>query len=295
MIIVIVGPTGIGKTKLSIALAKKYDAEIISGDSVQVYKRLDIGSAKIQEHEKEGITHHLIDILEPDEDFSVALFQKMVREKMDYLQSIGKTAIIVGGTGLYIKSALYDYNFTNTARDNSISKKYNDLSNEELHSILSDKDYESSLVIHRNNRKRVLQAISRATMNKVSDNKNKDVPLYDAIMIGIHMERSKLYDMINERVDEMINKGLLKEVVNLYKEGINSNSVNSIGYKELYKYLDGDYNLDFAIDKIKQHSRNLAKKQYTFFNNQFDVNWIEVDIKDFNRTIDNAITIIEKL
>jgi len=294
MIIVIVGPTGIGKTKLSIALAKRYNAEIISGDSVQVYRGLDIGSAKITDVDKEGIPHHLIDILDPDEDFSVAIFQKMVREKIKEIESIGKTPIIVGGTGLYIKSALYDYNFTNTSRDDSLIEKCKDISNEILHSILEEKDYESSLVIHPNNRKRVLQAISRATTNKVSDNKNKNVPLYDAIFIGLHMERNELYELINKRVDKMIQNGLLKEVVHLHKEGINSNSVNSIGYKELYKYLDGEYEFDFAVDKIKQHSRNLAKKQYTFFNNQFGVNWIDVDIHNFDKTIDKAIEIIEK-
>ncbi len=295
MIIVIVGPTGIGKTKLSIALAKRYNAEIISGDSVQVYKRLDIGSSKITDTEKEGITHHLIDILEPDEDFSVAIFQKMVREKIKEIESIGKTPIIVGGTGLYIKSVLYDYNFTNTSRDDSLVEKYKDLSNEILHSILQEKDYESSLVIHPNNRKRVLQAISRAATNKVSNNKNKNVLLYNAIFIGLRMERNELYELINTRVDKMIQNGLLKEVVHLHKEDINSNSVNSIGYKELYKYLNGEYEFDYAVDKIKQHSRNLAKKQYTFFNNQFDVNWIDVDINDFDKTIDKAVEIIEKL
>jgi len=151
MIIVIVGPTGIGKTKLSIALAKKYETEIISGDSVQVYKGLDIGSAKITNEEKQGIKHHLLDILEPHEDFSVALFQKLVRKKISEIETKGLMPIIVGGTGFYIKSVLYDYNFENADRDHSLDTFYADFTNEELHSILVNKDYESSLLIHPNN------------------------------------------------------------------------------------------------------------------------------------------------
>jgi len=294
MIIVIVGPTGIGKTKLSIALAKKYDTEIISGDSVQVYKGLNIGSAKIKETEKQGIKHHLIDILNPLEDFSVAIFQQLVREKVNELERNNSMPIIVGGTGLYIKSVLYDYKFENTGRDNSLTLKYQDFSNEELFKVLVEKDYDSSLLIHPNNRKRVLQAISRSSTSKISENKNKDIPIYDFKVIGLTMERQKLYELINKRVDKMLENGLLKEVIGLYKQGINSNSVNSIGYKELYKYLNGEYEFDFAVDKIKQHSRNLAKKQYTFFNNQFEVNWIEVNPANFDKTIEAAIEIIEK-
>lgn len=295
MIIVIVGPTGIGKTKLSIALAKEYNTEIISGDSVQVYKKLNIGSAKIKESEKHGVIHHLIDVLDPHEDFNVAIFQKMVREKVSELENSNLTPIIVGGTGLYIKSVLYDYKFENTARDNSLSLKYQNYTNEELFEILKEKDFDSSLVIHQNNRKRVLQAISRSSSSKISENKNKDVPLYDFKVIGLTLEREKLYELINKRVDKMMIDGLLEEVKGLYKQGINSNSVKSIGYKELYKYLNGEYELGFAVEKIKQHSRNLAKKQYTFFKNQFKVNWIEIDLANFENTIDAAIKIVEKV
>ena len=294
MIIVIVGPTGIGKTKLSIALAKKYETEIISGDSVQVYKGLDIGSAKITNEEKQGIKHHLLDILEPHEDFSVALFQKLVRKKISEIETKGLMPIIVGGTGFYIKSVLYDYNFENADRDHSLDTFYADFTNEELHSILVNKDYESSLLIHPNNRKRVLQAISRSEINKMSENKNKDVPLYDFKVIGLTMEREKLYKLINKRVDKMIRHGLLKEVKDLAEQGITSSSVEGIGYKEIYKYLAGEWEFDYAVDKIKQHSRNLAKRQLTFFNNQFEVNWIEVNPRHFDKTIEEVIKIIEK-
>ena len=294
MITVIVGPTGIGKTKLSIALAKKYQTEIISGDSVQVYKGLDIGSGKVKDNEKEGIRHHLIDILSPTEDFSVAIFQKMVRDRINELERSNLMPIIVGGTGLYIKSVLYDYNFENADRDHSLDIIYQDFTNEELHQVLVEKDYESSILIHPNNRKRVLQAISRSSISKISDNKNKDVPLYDFCIIGLSMERDLLYPLINQRVDQMIEEGLIEEVKALFDQGINSNSVKSIGYKELYSYFNGEFTLEYAIEKIKQHSRNLAKRQYTFFKNQFTVNWIDVDINNFDNTIKKATNIIEK-
>lgn len=294
MIYVIVGPTGIGKTKLSIALAKHLQTEIISGDSVQVYKELNIGSAKVTEDEMENIPHHLIDILEPTEDFSVALFQELVRGKIHDFEERGLDPLIVGGTGLYIKSVLYNYNFTDTKRDNSLEEKYKDLSNEDLHKILVEKDFVSSKKIHPNNRKRVLQAISRSNSNKVSDNTLKDQKVYDFKIIGLTLERELLYDRINKRVDKMIEKGLIKEVKTLYDKGINGNSVTAIGYKELYEYFDHLVTLDEAIEKIKQKSRNLAKKQFTFFNNQFDIDWIEVDLFNFDNTINEAIKLLEK-
>lgn len=294
MIIVIIGPTGIGKTKLSLAVAEHYNTEIISGDSVQVYKGLDIGSAKIKKHEMKGIKHHLIDILEPTEDFSVALFQRIVRNKINDLEEEGKVPLIVGGTGLYIKSVLYDYNFSNSSRDKSLDEFYKDYTNEELHNVLKEKDCDASLNIHMNNRKRVLQAISRSKDNKISKNKNKDKPIYDFKIIGLTLERELLYEIINNRVDLMIQEGLVNEVKGLYDKGIKSNSVSAIGYKELYTYFDGDYTLDDAINKIKQHSRNLAKKQLTFFNNQFDVNWINVDLNNFDNTIKEALKIFNE-
>jgi len=293
MIIVIIGPTGIGKTKLSIALAKYFNTEIISGDSVQVYKELNIGSAKITKEESKGITHHLIDIMEPTEEYSVALYQKAVRQKISEFEEQNKTPIIVGGTGLYIKSVLYDYNFDDSKRDSTLEEKYKDFSNEKLHNVLKELDKASSEIIHMNNRKRVIQAISRAGTNKVSDNRNKDIALYDFKIIGLTKDRETLYEIINNRVDIMIEQGLVDEVKRLYDKGIRSNSVSAIGYKELYKFFDKEWTLEFAIDKIKQHSRNLAKKQFTFFNNQFNTNWITVDLNNFNNTIEEALKIIE--
>lgn len=293
MIYVIVGPTGIGKTKLSIALAKHFNTEIISGDSVQVYKELNIGSAKVTEEEMDGVTHHLIDILEPTEDFSVALFQKLVREKIEELKGKGKIPIIAGGTGLYIKSVLYNYNFEDTKRDFEKEKEYEPFSNLELHKILEEKDYISAQKIHPNNRKRVLQAIMRSDSNKVSENTLKDQKLYDFKIIGLTQDRDILYDRINKRVDKMIEEGLIEEVKKLYDQGIKGNSVSAIGYKELYQYFEKEVSLDEAIDKIKQKSRNLAKKQFTFFNNQFDITWIQANLIDFEETIQKAIQILE--
>ena len=291
--IVLVGPTGIGKTKLSIMLAKHYNTEIISGDSVQVYKKLDIGSAKVTKEETQGIKHHLIDIFEPTEDFSVALYQKLVRNKIDEFNSKNQIPLIVGGTGLYIKSVLYDYNFDETKRDQSLEEEYKDLNNEELHSILKEKDEESSIKIHPNNRKRVLQAISRSSSNKVSDNTNKDNKVYDFTLIGLTLEREQLYEIINKRVDIMLKNGLIEEVKSLYDANIQSNSVQAIGYKELYTYFDNNCTLEEAVNKIKQKSRNLAKKQFTFFNNQFDCNWVDVDLNNFDNTFKKVINIIE--
>jgi tRNA dimethylallyltransferase len=294
MIVVIIGPTGIGKTTLSIELAKYLDTEIISGDSVQVYKHLNIGSAKVTEQERNGIPHHLIDIMEPTEDCSVALYQQLVRNKISEFQQRQITPLIVGGTGLYIKSVLYDYNFEHAKRDTEKETEYDSYSNDELYQILLQKDPKATQKIHKNNRKRVLQAILRSDKNKISDNTNKDVPLYDFVMIGLTMERKQLYDIINKRVDHMIEEGLIDEVRSLYDKGIRSNSVQAIGYKELYKYFDGTYTLDQAIDKIKQHSRNLAKKQFTFFRHQFDVNWITVDPNHFDEVVLKAKKLIEK-
>ena len=293
MIVVIVGPTGIGKTKLSIELAKHYNTEIISGDSVQVYKGLDIGSGKVTKDEQQGIKHHLIDILDPSESFSVALYQKLVRDKIEEFTNKSKTPLIVGGTGLYIKSVLFDYNFKDTKRDESKLSIYNDFSNEELHKVLEQKDLLSANNIHKNNRKRVLQALNRADENKMSENISKDVPLYDFKIIGLTLEREKLYEIINKRVDKMLEDGLINEVKNLYDKGINSYSLSAIGYKELIKYFNDEWTLEEAVDKIKQHSRNLAKKQFTFFNNQFDVNWITVDLNDFSNTVNDALQILK--
>jgi tRNA dimethylallyltransferase len=294
MIVVIVGPTGVGKTKLSVELAKYYETEIISGDSVQVYKELNIGSAKVSEDEMQGIKHHMIDVLEPSEDFSVAIYQKMVRRKIKEFEDRGLMPLIVGGTGLYIKSVLYNYNFSDTKRDHDFEARLKDVDNETLHKKLQTKDPLSAEKIHPNNRKRVLQALQRADSHKVSSETKKDEQVFDFVMIGLRMDREELYKRINNRVDQMMEEGLLEEVRTLYDKGISSTAAQAIGYKELYQYFDGKTSLKEAIKTIKTKSRQYAKKQFTFFHNQFDVHWIDVDPKNFSQSIVQAKQYINK-
>lgn len=293
MIVAIVGPTGIGKTRLSIALAKHFQTDIISGDSVQVYRGMDIGSAKIKPDEMEGVAHHLIDILDPTEDFSVALFQTRVRRQIARAEAQGILPLIVGGTGLYIKSVLYDYDFTDTKRDPAFQARYAAYTNEELHAILEEKDPKAAQRLHPNNRKRILQAIQRAATNKVSANTNKDVKVYDFLAIGLRLDRERLYPLLDERVEQMVEDGLIEEVRRLYDANIRTNAVRAIGYQELYDHFDGKTSIEEAIEHIKRHNRQLAKKQETFFRNQFDVTWLDVDLEDFDATIEQAIRLVE--
>lgn len=288
-IIVITGPTAVGKTKMSIELAKKYNGEIINADAVQVYKRLDIGSAKVTEEEKEGIPHHLFDIKEVDEVYTIYHYQKDCREKIKDIQSRGKTPILVGGTGLYIKSALYDYKLSEEKENNM----YDNLTDEELYNelIKLDKDIE----IDKNNRRRLIRALNYYKENNQSINNNKtNTCLYDALFIGLTTDRELLYNKINERVDIMVKDGLLEEVKSFYDKGLRTKPLlGGIGYREIYKYFDKEYTLDEAIDKIKQNSRHYAKRQYTFFNHQLPVVWFETDYNNFNITIEKVCNYID--
>ena len=274
-VIVIVGPTAVGKTKLSIDLAKKYNGEIINADSTQVYKGLDIATAKVTESEKEGIIHHLIDIKDITEDYTVYDYQKDGRNKTKEILDKKKTPIIVGGTGLYIKALLYDYKFY----EENIKGDYSKYSNEELYNMLLE--YDPNTDIHINNRKRVERKLDFIKNNNKIDNEKTDKLLYDAIFIGLTTDRDILYDRINKRVDIMINSGLLDETKKIYESNIRTKAVlTPIGYKEL--------SLDSAIESIKQKSRRYAKKQYTWFNNQMDINWFSIE------DIDKIYEYIEK-
>ena len=287
-IIVIVGPTGIGKTKLSIELAKKLDAEIINGDSVSIYKRLNIGSAKPTKEEQSGIPHHLIDIKDVDEDYTVFDYQKDVRKKIEEITSRGKQIIIVGGTGLYIKAALYDYKFT----EGTTYNEYNDLSNEEILSKI--KEYKVEKFPELNNRKRLVRLLNKLENNEEITN-NKDKLLYNIKVIGLTTDRETLYKRINKRVDIMMENGLLDEINSLKEDYKNSRILNSgIGYKEFYDYLYNNKSLEDVIDDIKKNSRHFAKRQYTFFNHQFNTNWFNVDLNNFDNTIIEVMKFLKK-
>ena len=287
-IIVIVGPTGIGKTKLSIELAKKLDAEIINGDSVSIYRKLDIGSAKPTIKEREGIVHHLIDIKDVDEDYTVFDYQKDVRNLINEINSRKKRIIIVGGTGLYIKAALYDYNFT----EGTTYNEYNNLSNEELLNRI--KKFNLDKVPELNNRKRLVRLLNKLENNEEITN-NKDKLLYNINVIGLETDRETLYDRINKRVDIMVKNGLIDEINSLKEYYTNSRILNSaIGYKEFNDYLYNNSSLEEAIEMIKLNSRRFAKRQFTFFRNQFDTKWFSVDLNNFNNTINEVYEYIKK-
>ena len=287
-IIVIVGPTGVGKTKMSIELAKRFDAEIINGDSVSIYKELDIGSAKPSIEEREGIVHHLIDIKDVSEDYTVYDYQKDVRALIKDINNRGKRIIIVGGTGLYIKAALYDYNFT----EGTTYNEYNNLSNEEL--LEEIKKYQVDTLPELNNRKRLVRLLNKLENNEEITH-NKDKLLYPIKVIGLTTDRDVLYERINKRVDIMVENGLIDEINSLKDKYMDSRVLNTgIGYKEFYEYLYSDKPLDVVLDEIKQDSRRFAKRQYTFFNHQFDTKWFNVNFDNFNETIDEVINYIEK-
>ena len=287
-IIVIVGPTGVGKTKLSIELAKKLNAEIINGDSVSIYKKLDIGSAKPTIEERENIPHHLIDIKEPDEEYSVYDYQQDVRKIIKDLSSKNKRIIIVGGTGLYIKAALYNYQFTKGTKTNT----YDNLTNEELLEKINSYNYNHN--IHINNRKRLVRMLNKLENNEVLT-ENKDECLYPIQVIGLTAKRDIVYQRINDRVEEMLKKGLLEEVNSLKPYYKTSRVLNTaIGYKEFTKYFTKEKELTTVIEDIKKNSRHYAKRQYTFFNHQFKTVWYETNFKDFNETINKVYNDIIK-
>lgn len=288
-VVAIIGPTASGKTALSIRLAKYIDGEIINGDSMQVYKQLDIGTAKITPEEMEGIPHHLIDIKEPTESFSVAEYQKVVRAKIEEIQSRGKTPIIVGGTGLYVQSVLYDFQFSEQEVDETARNAYYEelekVGPEEMHRRLAAIDPKSAEAIHPNNTRRVIRALEMAELaaSNRSDEQHQrgEIALYHHLIIGIDMDREKLYERINLRVDVMMEKGLEAEARALYEADIrDTQAVKAIGYKELFAYFDGFLTKEEAIEQIKQNSRRYAKRQLTYFRNKMDIVWIGQDFEN---------------
>lgn len=282
MILVIVGPTGVGKTKLSIELAKKYHAIIMNCDAMQVYKGMNIGTAKIKEDEKEGLPHYLFDIKDVSDNYTVYDYQKEARKFIE--ENKDKNIIFVGGSGLYLKAALYNYEFQ---ENDKTTNTYDDLSNEELYERALKKD--PNMNIHKNNRKRLVRFLNKETIDIPTSK-----PLYDAIYIGLTCDRETLYEKINKRVDKMFEDGLIDEVKSFYDKKINSKAIQTaIGYKELYKCFDGEISLEEAKDLIKKNSRHYAKRQYTWFNNQMNITWFNVDFNNFNKTIEKVIKFIE--
>ncbi|MGH1328468.1 tRNA (adenosine(37)-N6)-dimethylallyltransferase MiaA [Bacillus pretiosus] len=282
---VIIGPTAVGKTKLSIDLAKALNGEIISGDSMQIYRTMDIGTAKVTKEEMDGIPHYMVDIKNPEDSFSVAEFQERVRKHIREITERGKLPIIVGGTGLYIQSVLFDYQFTDDAGDNIYREQMEKLALERgveyVHKKLQEVDPESAERIHANNVRRVIRALEifHTTGEKMSDQleKQENELLYDVSLIGLTMDREMLYDRINLRVDIMMDQGLLEEVEGLYNRGIRDcQSIQAIGYKEIYDYFEDRVSLEEAVSQLKTNSRRYAKRQLTWFRNKMDVTWFDV-------------------
>ncbi len=290
-IIVIVGPTGVGKTALSIALAKKLNGEIINADSTQIYKGLNIATAKVTEEETSGIPHHLLDIREVTEEYTVFDYQRDCREKIEEIEKRGKQPILVGGTGLYIKAALYDYQFLK--EDNLYD--YMKETEEELWQKLIERDPDTK--IHPHNRKRIVRALQYMDQagKPYSTKEKTNTLLYDAIFIGLTTDREFLYRRIDDRVDQMVKDGLLEEAKNIFDSEIRSKAVMTpIGYKELFPYFEKKASLKECLDLMKKHSRNYAKRQYTWFRHQLPVVWVSVDFECFQNTIREVLKMIKK-
>ena len=284
-LIILTGPTAVGKTKASIGLAKAINGEIISADSMQVYKYMDIGSAKIHPEEMQGVKHYLVDELEPDEEFNVVRFQQMAKQAMQEIYAKGKVPILVGGTGFYIQAVLYDIDFQENDEDHSYREELEGLAKEKgasyLHQMLAKVDEESAKEIHENNVKKVIRALEyyHQTGQKISahnaQERQKESP-YNAVYFVLNDDRKNLYNRINLRVDQMIEEGLVEEVRGLKERGYQKEmvSMQGLGYKEMLDYLDGIYTLEEAVEIIKRDTRHFAKRQLTWFRRERNVEWI---------------------
>ena len=297
-LIILTGPTAVGKTELSIRLAKAVNGEIISADSMQVYKKMDIGTAKIRPEEMQGVKHYLIDCLEPDEDFNVVLFQKMAKDAMEKIYDAGHIPIIAGGTGFYIQALLYDINFDNVNEESEYRKHLKDMAdkegNEVLHGMLAKVDEKSAKDIHPNNVKRVIRALEyfHQTGKKISEHneeQSQNVSPYNFVYFVLNDDRKLLYERIDRRVDEMFEEGLEQEVKRLIDSGLTRENISmqGIGYKEMFDYFDGMYDTDTAKELIKQDTRHFAKRQLTWFRREKDVTWINYE--NYNHSKDDML------
>ncbi|WP_077326330.1 tRNA (adenosine(37)-N6)-dimethylallyltransferase MiaA [Virgibacillus siamensis] len=292
-VIAVVGPTAVGKTRLSLEIAKTFNGEVISGDSMQVFKGMDIGTAKITSHEMKGIPHYMIDIKNPDEPFSVADFQNHVQHHIDAISSRSKLPIIAGGSGLYIQGALYNYNFSEQPRDAEVTDRLERQLNRDgagsLYNRLKITDPQQAAKIHPNNHRRVIRALEifETTGKTMTEYQNEQVAesLYNPILIGLEMDRELLYKRINLRVDEMINAGLIEEAEYFYRQGLaDYQSMKGIGYKEFIPYFKNEQTLDKSVELLKRNSRRYAKRQYTWFKNKMHVNWYEMTPETIEET-----------
>lgn len=285
-LIILTGPTAVGKSALSVKLAKAIDGEIISADSMQVYRHMDIGSAKITHMEMEGIPHYLIDILEPSDDFNVVRFQTLAKEAIQYIYAKGKIPILAGGTGFYIQSVLYDIDFTETADDGPLREQLEEFVRKEGAEALFERlrriDAKSCETLHPHNVKRVIRAIEfyeKTGGKRISEHNEKEhgkESPYCFLYFVLHDERATLYERINKRVDTMLANGLVEEVMRLKDMGCDKSlvSMQGLGYKEILEYLDGACSLEDAVYRIKRDTRHFAKRQLTWFRRERDVTWI---------------------
>ena len=296
-LIVILGPTSVGKTKVSVDIAKKLKSEIISTDSMQIYKKMNIGTAKVTEEEKSGIKHHMIDLIDPGEEFTVYDYQNQSLKIIDRLIKEDKTPILVGGSGLYINSILYDLDFNKVSSNEEVRNKYYEIEKtkgkEYLYDLLEKRDPEAAEKIHPNNIKRVVRAleVTEITGEKYSENSNfrKYSEKYDFIIIGLEMNRKLLYNRLNARVDEMIKEGLFDEVKELYQEGYDNTyqSMQAIGYKEVIDYIERKTSKEEAVRLIKRNTRRFAKRQITWFKPDDRIRWF--DISDYRNTYNSTL------
>ncbi len=295
-LIILTGPTSVGKTALSIALAKAVEGEIISADSMQVYKYMDIGTAKITPPDMQGVPHYLIDELEPDEEFNVVRFQHLTKQYMEQIYDNNRIPILIGGTGFYIQAVLNDIDFTENETDTSYRKELEHLLDlkgaDYLHKLLLEIDPDSAKAIHPNNSKKVIRALefAKLTGDKISEHNNeqrkKESP-YNFCYFVLNKDRAKLYETINHRVDRMLEQGLIDEVKALYAKGYNRElvSMQGLGYKEILAYLEGESTLEEAIELLKRNTRHFAKRQLTWFKREKDVIWVDKDTFSDDETI----------
>lgn len=303
-LIVLTGPTAVGKTKLSIALAKAVNGEIISADSMQVYRYMDVGSAKITPDEMDGVPHHLVDVLDPTEDFNIVLFQQLAKKSMEEIYSKGRIPILVGGTGFYIQAITRDIDFTQSEQDDSYRKELEALAAEKgssfLHDMLASVDPKSAEDIHENNVKRVIRALEFYKQNgtRISEHNEEQkehVSPYNLAYFVLNAPRPLLYERIDARVDEMLKNGLVEEVKNLQRMGCHREmvSMQGLGYKEILSWLGGEYPYEEAIRILKRDTRHFAKRQLTWFRREGEVTWVDKDKFDYNdsRVLDYMLSV----